>query len=508
MKRITALFLLTCITNCWAQQTFYGASSDHIANPERGFYNHYETSMPYSPLNQSELVSRRNLNHTTLILRLFYLDAFFNSPISSTYLSNMQQDFNKMRQAGVKCVIRFAYSEDPSLGSNNPSKATILNHISQLQPVIQSNKDVIAVFQAGFIGTWGEWYYTDFFGTTNLTPQNYADRKDVLDAILAAFPNERFVQVRTPKIKQKMYGMVPISSAHAYDGTNVARIGQHNDCFLASEDDEGTYDNIAQDYVWLEQEMKFLPMGGETCGINEPRSGCESAMFELDKFQWDYLNADYHPGVISEFQNDGCYQEIKRRLGYRFEFLSTTVLPSSVHIVCRNVGFGHLFNERKAYLIFRNAATGAEYSALIETDPRLWLKGSNISLSIPIPSLQSGTYTLFLNMPDSLIPNNPNYSIQFANTNVWEAVKGYNNLGATVTVSSLGISGNTSQVPAIVVYDKTLLISNNYNDRIYVYDLLGKLVCVGRDLSGLCNGIYLLKIYRDDQIISCKIFVQ
>jgi hypothetical protein len=43
-------------------------------------------------------------------------------------------------------------------------KKIVLQHITQLAPVFKKNADVIAVLQEGFIGIWGENYYTDYFG--------------------------------------------------------------------------------------------------------------------------------------------------------------------------------------------------------------------------------------------------------------------------------------------------------------------------------------------------------
>ena len=83
MKKLL-LLLLTLNLNLNAQ----------IANPERGMYYHTEThSNSYSQVTQSSLVNRRVNEQITLILRVFYLENFKNSPISASYLSNIQTDF-------------------------------------------------------------------------------------------------------------------------------------------------------------------------------------------------------------------------------------------------------------------------------------------------------------------------------------------------------------------------------------------------------------------------------
>ena len=48
-------------------------------------------------------------------------------------------------------------------------------------------------------------------------------------------------------------------------------LGHHNDCFLASSTDYGTYDDVGKEYPYLEQDTKYVPMGGETCTKNPPR---------------------------------------------------------------------------------------------------------------------------------------------------------------------------------------------------------------------------------------------
>lgn len=70
----------------------------------------------------------------------------------------------------------------------------MVHHIAQLAPVLKKNADVIATVQEGFIGLWGEGYYSDYFSTPNpdepgamlITEQNWTDRATVLKALLAA----------------------------------------------------------------------------------------------------------------------------------------------------------------------------------------------------------------------------------------------------------------------------------------------------------------------------------
>jgi hypothetical protein len=449
MKFILLYFLFFQIISLKAQSVnvLYKALPISIAlkNPERGFYIHTEVFSKgiYEALVQTELNSHRSKN-ITLLLRVFYLENFIRSPISSSYLNNISLDFIKIRNAGLKCIVRFAYSNDETkLGSLDADKAQILAHIRQLKPILQANADVVLVVQAGFIGTWGEWYYTDHFGFPDPTATDYQNRKEVVDAIIDALPSSRMVQIRTPFLKQTLYSRAtPITDSEAFKGTNVARIGHHNDCFLASDDDYGTYTDKAREYPYLEQETKYSPMGGETCSVNAPRSQCTTALNELQKFHWSYLNNGYHPTVINGFKSGGCYQTIFNRLGYRFELLNGTY-PQAASIKSAftikfsifNRGFASPFNNRTVYLVLRNTRTNAVVSLPLKTDIRLWSSGVSkiITETILVPlSTAPGDYALFLNLPDASLGNRTEYSIALANENIWEPSTGYNSLLHTI----------------------------------------------------------------------------
>src|SRR6476661_10807595 len=133
MKNYFTLFavLFVFLANAQVANITYLSSSAPIANPERGFYKHTEThSTGYSLLSQSTLLGYRQNENIDLILRVFYLEDFVDSPISSTYLSNMQADFAKVRNAGIKCIVRFAYADNNDSGvPHDATKSQILAHI-------------------------------------------------------------------------------------------------------------------------------------------------------------------------------------------------------------------------------------------------------------------------------------------------------------------------------------------------------------------------------------------
>ncbi|ESU24885.1 hypothetical protein FEDK69T_04390 [Flavobacterium enshiense DK69] len=528
-KTILTLTLLLSVLS-FAQTTTnvtYTGSSENFANPERGFYHHTGThSTGYSSLSQSTLTNYRNNEKITLILRLFYLENFRNGPISQDYLTKMQADFNAIRNAGMKAIVRFAYSDDEAPGQRDASKAQILAHIEQVKPILQNNADVIAVMQAGFIGSWGEWYYTDHFGMSP-TSTDYANRKEVVDAILNALPSSRMVQIRTPKLKQKTYlTTAALTQNQAFNGSTLSRIGHHNDCFLSSSTDYGTYSNTSTEYPYLEQETKFTAMGGETCSVNLPRSGCGTGMQEMQKFHWSYLNTDYNQSVISGFSSEGCLPEIKNKLGYRFELVNGAFPQAAnvggsmvVNFKVKNSGFATPYNQRTAYIVFKNTVTGDVFTKALATDPRLWTSQAETTINetITLPTnIVQGTYKLYLHMPDAAsgLSSRPEYAIRMANANTWEASTGYNNLNATVNVGTTLGSGDTTTTVNATVYpipaNNEIFVELESVDQyaIGMYNSLGQKVNVNTtvaankltvDTESLSDGVYYIKISNNSQ---------
>ena len=505
-----------------------------INNPERGFYRHTEThSSGYTNLDQNTLNGYRS-NNTTLILRVFYLENLIRTPISSAYLNAMQADFNKIRTAGLKCVVRFAYSDSENSKQRDASKAQILSHILQLKPLLESNSDIISVMQAGFIGSWGEWYYTDYFGI-NPTATDYANRKEVIDALLSAFPNSRMIQLRTPLLKQKTFNSTTaLTQSQAYNNSNIARVGHHNDCFLASPDDFGTYSNVSSEYAYLAQETKYTPMGGETCAVNEPRSACPTALSEMEKFHWSYLNLDYNPNVISGFQSGDCFKDIQNRLGYRFELVSglfpqTATIGSAINITLKikNNGFAAPYNPRMVYLVFRSTSNNQEYAITLNTNPRLWASGvtQTITENLTLPAdIVAGNYKLYLKIPDSneALSKRPEYSIRMANESVWESATGYNSLMHTISVgASLALidqafsemklypvpTDNELIVEFNTISDYTITIYNFLGQRVGQSDIMNtnKLILNTQNLN---NGIYFVQFQNKESKTTKKIIVK
>jgi len=484
-------------TNPQTTTVNYVASAADFANPERGFYRYSETRAGnYTTLDVNTLKGYRtehsisNANYrvnSTLVFRYFVLEGFNNQPLSAALLRNMQTDFDNARQAGVKFIPRFVYNTTASAGScaegficppyGDAPKAIVLNHIEQLKPLLVQNADVIACIQMGFIGTWGENYYTDYFGDPSsnqsvqkLLDNNWQDRFEVLQALLNALPKDRMVQVRYPQFKQRfVYGVnagitsAALTAAEAFTETDKARVAFHNDCFLSGPNDIGTYEDYgnsstnrsSDDNVvtalrnYKKQDSKYVAIGGETCMDSySPQNDCENAgraQTEMKEMHYSFLNANYNNEVNNDWQTGGCMAAIKNNLGYRF-VLKNASFPAKakagatnkVTINLDNVGYASPFNPRPVQLVLRNSNTGVVKIFAITTDVRKWFSGSiALEESFTLPAdITAGEYDLLLNLPDNYasISSRSEYSIRLANADMWEETTGYNKLNYKLVV--------------------------------------------------------------------------
>ena len=195
----------------------------------------------------------------------------------------------------------------------------------------------------------------------------------------------------------------------------------------------------------------FTVTGGETCShpADGNRQECPNALRELADFNWDYLNSGYNVGVLNGWRNGGCFPEIERRLGYRYELLQAALdtgpagTPPVLRLTIRNSGFGKLYNPRPLQLVLTDLASGARRTLTMAADARLALPLSGELTTIPfeLPAdLPSGSWQLGIALPDgsASLADNPAYSIRFASVDpatgstLWNNATGINSLGLTL----------------------------------------------------------------------------
>ena len=433
----------------------YDRLEGEIFNPERGFYFFTDHGPGGSLLSSTQIETQKALNRS-LVMRNYTLSDFRDADISEQWLDRMRQDFETMRQTGVKCVLRFRYTT--SMDEPDAPLEIIERHLEQLAPVLEENADVIAVMEAGFIGAWGEWHASSHGLTTTENMRN------VLFVILDALPERRMVNVRTPRYKMNIFASAqPIAVENAFDGSRYSRTGHHNDGFLASANDLGTYNNVTFEKNYLSQDTRFVPMGGETGGggsveENEFRQ-CDNAVPEMEYLNWSYLNSGWFGPTLDLWEQQGCMDEVKERLGYRFvmsegRYTEEVAQGSAFYfsLDLNNEGFASPYNPRDVKLVLQSLFDpDVSYEVYLPDDPRFWFGGEEVAMEheIGIPAeVAEGMYQLKIMLPDPepTLHDRPEYAIRLANSGVWEESTGFNDLNHIVVVDN-GAGGTPYEGP-------------------------------------------------------------
>ncbi len=425
---------------------YYTESNEVFANPERGFYVQVTTRS--NNIKVTPASSIRNLREDqaiTLVLNQYYLGDYYECDIAEEYLEMIRTNMENLREGGGKCIPRFAYTNDNSNGNKEKWDAPeewVHRHIDQLTPIFHEYADVIYCVQAGFVGVWGEWYYTTHFNTD----EGFAPRERLITKLLEAIPDRRQLALRTPEFKIEYLGssyVDTITAEIAHDGSPQARLAGHNDCFLSSGTDVGTYSGKDDRSFWA-ADTRFTSMGGESCD-NNAYGKWDRALSEMYKYHWTYMNRDYHKELLNSWTREGHMDEVKRLLGYRLvlDKMWYTAPKAgeafTATLTLRNIGFANIINPRAVELILVNTADATDKHVLPirDADPRFWMAGetTKVGLKATLPATCQGEYTLYLNLPDPepTIHDKPAFAIRLANNDIWEPETGYNKL-ATIVV--------------------------------------------------------------------------
>ncbi len=355
-------------------------------NPERGFTQWVEL------LSDAPLDAVR-AGGSSLGFALVSLAAYRDKPLDAAFLGLLDRAFHRAREAGLKLVLRFAYAMHA--GEPDAPLARIHAHLDALAPHLHANDDVIFVVQAGFIGAWGEWHSS----TNGLTsPQAM---RAVANAVLAAVPQRRFVQVRTPAIKQAISGAAPLHGDAAFGGSPAARLGFHNDCVLTASGDSGTFRN-EDDQRFMAADARFVPVGGETCRPDSRNTG-DGVLRELARFRFTFLNGGYHEAVLADWRRRGIYEVLAERLGYLLTVTGArsthTAAGLQLEFVLENRGLAAPVYSRPLHVVVAREADATAVSHAVPLDLRQLGPGESRAFSVTVAD-PVGACEVGLALPD------------------------------------------------------------------------------------------------------------
>lgn len=463
---LTSIFLVFVISasSINALVITYTEDNSIINNPERGWFRNfqpiYSTNTPVPAFTACQLINTKNTYGVTLVRKYYLLYAWKTSDLPQSFLNEMAGDCAAARAAGVKIIPRYTYNYNCNDFSNaDASETWTKRHIDQLKPIWDANVDVLDHLQPGFVGQWGEWH-TSTNNHTNASHVLTQSGKNILNYLIQKFPVKRNVAIRYVSHFNQIGLNATLNDATAFNGSNQARSGNHNDMFAYDIYSWSTYDpyfgNVNAERTFMETQSIYTVQSGEPDYFTQYLR--DNDLAEFAQFHWSSINMNMNDavgnGLYDYWHTSGKWDIISKKLGYRFVLTESTIPATAqaggtlaLSFKVKNVGWAAPYNPRGLEIILRNKTTGAitklvitdgsSVPAVKTDDPRFWKSGTEntISISKTLPSnIAAGNYDVLLNLPDPLLPSNSAYSIRMANVNTWEAITGYNSLLVNVEI--------------------------------------------------------------------------
>ena len=415
--------------------TFTGSTTDFL-NPERGFY----ATAKDSEMTAATLGRFSTYWHVSTFLYIIDMSPYRSSALPQSFLDALNARFAAGRAAGVKFIVQPEYNSDTS-GADAPISLA-LQHIAQLKPIYAQNADVIPFMKAGIIGAYGEWW-----GSTNGLDST-ENKLAIKNAILSNTPASMIVHFRHPDDIAAWYPNNPAAAA-------AARVGLHNDCYMANDTDAYTYPGGLNDPLraYVKKMAENSGFGGETCdnvtNSQQMRLTCAQAISEHAAHHMSWLNAGYAPVFIDSWKSGGCFDQISRSMGYRLQLDGVNHAPSAskgttvaVNVTLRNTGWARMFSKRALVVTLRNKSTGATITGS-GGDLTAVASGAaaQMTVNVSLPAgTAAGTYDVLISAPDiwSTIASDARFAVRFANADsgsqAWDATNARFSTGTSIAI--------------------------------------------------------------------------
>lgn len=441
----TVIFNSSQISNK-EQVTFLAApATTEFKQTEGGLMTYWDLNWTPNPSNATDIGDGYKLGRFHWMIR-----TYISSTIDGSELTKIATSLSYCRANGIKVILRFVYDET---GTNDPADATLvraLGHIGQIGPIVRANKDVIAWFEAGFIGHWGEWHA----GTINQTtwvwdgPTNMpapADREAIIEALLEHFPSDRYLSVRQLWVIREWLDVPPTPADW---GTDTARIAFHNDAYMGNSTDAGTYLKSGDKDFAIAMSGSGAPFNVEFWpGYPSQRATMPEVLVESAQLGLTALN---RYGGLNSVREDHDwsqqdYDTFVASVGYRPTLISCTHdftiannrAEFSVTLV--NKGFARFPNSRHLWVRLVNGSDvhffkhlGNDCRELAPDVPTTW------TFEAEFPEIPEGTYQVQLGLPDKepSLELDPKYNARFTNSDNGDQVwfNGWLPTGSTISV--------------------------------------------------------------------------
>ena len=325
-----------------------------VCNPERGWYKIFPFVIG-DEINLTEAGYSLSDKEYLVLVRID-IGNYADIELPAEALARIREIIEFFRDNGKDIILRVTYDSEGNAMVREPSVfAMVEKHMEQVAGLIKDYAGSIFVYQGLLIGNWGEMH------SSRYATDKYLQRLMRLLGKGSEGSDSRgntfFGAVRTPA-KHK-----------AVNSYSDIKIGIYDDAVLASENDLGTYQNVADEQAYESTKGLMAPNGGEAVygeGYAD-RLRNEQIIDFFEKKRITYLNTQYDRRLLDKLDKRGLLDIIGRRLGYRYIVKKAAFVKggSIFEITIRNAGFAPIYRETKSELIIA-ADDGREYDIPLE----------------------------------------------------------------------------------------------------------------------------------------------
>ena len=447
MKKILAVFNIILILIFFIGTTAVYANIAEedisvIRNPDRGFYKKIKIELQQNEEDFEEFekkideINKNDKDVSLISLQLNLKNFTQKTEINSKKIEDINKYFSIVRDSGYKVIFRVVYDSE---GKQNPEPEIniILKQIEQLKDVYETNKDIILVVEAGFLGSNGEWINGRYDGYL-------AERNKIIEKMLEIIPQEIQINFRkTNFITDYLESKNTVNSQNAYSTETIARLGLYNSGYLASETDEDTYQRIDrnENLKWQNLQTQYTIFGGVAKNWKSTYNDLENAITDMFSRHCTYLDKDEDQNVKEKWKssvytgNEELYNRkngyiyIQNHLGYRLLLTDAKIngtkagASANVSITLKNIGFGNIIKEKKVSLIYKNSKNTYEVETNIDIRKQLQNQDYILKINENLPiDMENGEYDVYLSIGEKYdsLKENANYYIQLVNKNFWD----------------------------------------------------------------------------------------
>ena len=225
--------------------------------------------------------------------------------------------FSIIRKNGYKVIFRVVYD---SVGQTNsePEFNIILQHMDDLKEIYTTNKDIIFVVEAGFLGTNGEWINGKY-------DKYMTEKNKIIEKLLEIVPEEIQISFRKPTyITDYLSSKNTVTESNAFSTDIISRFGLYNSGYLESETDSDTYNKLerTESINWQGLQTKYTSFGGEAKNWKSNYNDLENAIKDMFIRHCTYLNKNADENVIEKWKGTlytGTEEIYNRRKGINIE---------------------------------------------------------------------------------------------------------------------------------------------------------------------------------------------